>query len=232
MTTANQGVGDLRAETRFQPSPLLRDHGVVSGVTVVISTRQGPHGVLGVHSTRARTFTGDEVHFLLAVATVLAVALERLRADADLQKLAAFTQLNPNPAMELAPDGTVTYFNEAALKLASSVHGEHPRAVLPPNVAEILQTCLATDQSHTHLKLAFRPNLLLVPPRDPSRVVHCYVEDITNRLNLKTNCASRRRWNPSVNRRRRRARFQQHAHHHSRLRRHLDGPPGLSRELL
>jgi signal transduction histidine kinase/HAMP domain-containing protein/ActR/RegA family two-component response regulator len=179
-------VGDLRAETRFQPSPLLRDHGVVSGVTVVISTRQGPHGVLGVHSTRARTFTGDEVHFLLAVATVLAVAIERLRADADLQKLAAFTQLNPNPAMELAPNGTVTYFNEAALKLASSVHAERPDAVLPPNVAEILQTCLATDKSHTHLETRIQDRTFSwsFHPVALSRVVHCYVEDITNRLNL------------------------------------------------
>src|ERR1043166_5303638 len=99
-------VGDLRAEARFQPSPLLRNHRVVSGITVVISTRHGPRGILGAHTARARTFTGEEVHFLLAVATALALAIERIQAEAALQKLAAFTQLNPNPALELAPDAT------------------------------------------------------------------------------------------------------------------------------
>ena len=43
---------------------------------------------------------------------------ERERANAEVQKLAAFAQLNPNPAMEFAADGNLIYFNEAALKLA------------------------------------------------------------------------------------------------------------------
>ena len=179
-------VGDLRAEARFQPSPLLRDHRVVSGITVVISTRQGPHGILGAHTARARTFTGDEVHFLLAAATALALAIERSQAEADLQKLAAFTQLNPNPALELAPNGTVTYFNDAALKLALSVHEDHPRAVLPPNLADILRDCLATGQSHMHLETRVKDRTFSwsFHPVALTRIVHCYVEDITNRLSL------------------------------------------------
>ena len=64
-----------------------------------------------------------------------------------MQKLAAFAQLNPNPAMELTGDGTVTYFNDAALKLASSVGQDHPRGILPPNVQEIVRNCLETGQS-------------------------------------------------------------------------------------
>ena len=36
-----------RAETRFTPPPLLADHGVVSGLTVVIGSPQAPYGVLG-----------------------------------------------------------------------------------------------------------------------------------------------------------------------------------------
>jgi signal transduction histidine kinase/HAMP domain-containing protein len=179
-------VTDLRTEARFKPSPFLQDHSVVSGVTVVVSTRHAPHAILGAHTTRLRNFTGDEVHFLLAVATALAQTIERSRAEAKLQELAAFTQLNPNPAMELASDGTVTYFNAAALTLALSVHQEHPRAVLPPNVADILQNCLATRRSSTDLQTRFEDRTFAwsFHPVAAGRAVHCYVEDITARLNL------------------------------------------------
>jgi signal transduction histidine kinase/HAMP domain-containing protein/ActR/RegA family two-component response regulator len=179
-------VTDYRKETRFKPTSLLAEHGVVSGVSVVIATRQGAFGVLGAHTTHARNFTGEEVHFLLSVATALAMAAERNRAEAELQKLAAFAQLNPNPALELTPDGTITYFNDAALKLALSVNEETPRAVLPTNVPDILENVLATGQSRTRLetKIAGRTLSWSFHPVTASRVVHCYVEDITDRLNL------------------------------------------------
>jgi GAF domain-containing protein len=77
--------------------------------------------VLGVYTTRPREFSGDDVHFLMAVATVLALAVERKNSEAESQKLAAFAQLNPNPAMELNADGTISYFNDAALKLAPPI---------------------------------------------------------------------------------------------------------------
>ncbi|HYG35552.1 MAG TPA: HAMP domain-containing protein, partial [Clostridia bacterium] len=44
-------VEDFASETRFGPSPFLRDHGVISGVTVAISGQDQPFGVLGAHTT-------------------------------------------------------------------------------------------------------------------------------------------------------------------------------------
>ena len=80
-------VTDLRAETRFKGSKLLHDHQVVSGLSVII--RGGvvgqPFGVLGVHTRQPRTFTEDDVHFLRAVANVLAQAIERDRTGKALQ---------------------------------------------------------------------------------------------------------------------------------------------------
>ncbi len=188
--TLNSGepvvVGDFRHETRFQAPPLLTEHGVVSGVSVVIATRQRPYGVLGAHTARARKFTGEEAHFLMSVATALAMAAERSRAEAELQKLAAFAQLNPNAALELAPDGTITYFNDAALKLALSGKKAHPRAVLPANVVEIVQSSLATGRSRMRLETKFEGRTLSwsFHPVAASHVVHCYVQDITDQLNL------------------------------------------------
>ncbi len=78
-------VTDLKKETRFKGMPLLHDHGVVSGMTVVISGRERPYGILGAHTTRLTTFTVDDANFLQAVANVLAAALERSQTEKALR---------------------------------------------------------------------------------------------------------------------------------------------------
>jgi GAF domain-containing protein/DNA-binding CsgD family transcriptional regulator len=70
-------VDDLPSEERFGTPPLLREHEVRSGVTVVIPGRERPFGVLGVDTSRRRRFTRDDVNFLQAVANALVSAIER-----------------------------------------------------------------------------------------------------------------------------------------------------------
>jgi signal transduction histidine kinase/CheY-like chemotaxis protein len=179
-------VEDLKSETRFGGALLLTSHGVVSGVTVAISEQGQAFGVLGAHTTHKRKFTEDEVHFLLAVATVLAMAVARKRAEAELERLALFAQLNPNPAMELSQDGRLTYFNQAAADLANSVGVDETRGILPSNIASIVQTCLTSNQSRVNLetKVGGRTLSWLFHPVRASQVVHAYAEDITDRLSL------------------------------------------------
>jgi nitrogen-specific signal transduction histidine kinase/HAMP domain-containing protein/ActR/RegA family two-component response regulator len=181
-------ITDMRQERRFIAPHLLIDHSIVSGVCLVISTRQQPYGMLGVYTTTSRAFTGDEVQFLLAVANSLGMAAERLRTDAELQKLAAFAQLNPNPAMELTVDGNISYFNDTALRLALSVELNHPRGLLPADVNAIARSCLDANTCVTQYesKIAGRTLSWSFHPVPASRVVHCYVEDITERLNLES----------------------------------------------
>jgi signal transduction histidine kinase len=85
-------VADLMAETRFTPPPLLADHGVVSGVTVVIGSPANPYGVLGTHTSDRRAFAEDDVNFLQAVANVLAATRERQDDDERLTALATAEQ--------------------------------------------------------------------------------------------------------------------------------------------
>ncbi len=179
-------VADLGAESRFIPSPLLMDHGVVSGVTIAIPTRDRPFGVFCVHTTKPREFIGDEVQFLMAAATAIGMAVEHKRADAELQKRAAFAQLNPNPALEFADDGSIIYFNEAAQKLALSVRKKNPSEVLPPDIGGIVRDCLKTRRSKLRLetKMEDRTFSWSFHPMLPGNVVHCYVEDTTERLSL------------------------------------------------
>jgi PAS domain S-box-containing protein len=70
-------VDDLRTETRFEGSQLLRDHGAVSGLTIVIDLPERPYGVLGGHTARCRSFSLDDTLFLRAVAHIVGEAIER-----------------------------------------------------------------------------------------------------------------------------------------------------------
>ena len=78
-------VRNLMDEERFIPSPLLTEHKIVSGLSVMIPGKDRPFGVLGAHTIRPRGFTGDDVNFLEAVANVLAAAIERKQAEEDLR---------------------------------------------------------------------------------------------------------------------------------------------------
>jgi PAS domain S-box-containing protein len=79
-------VEDFSTETRFTPPPLVREHGLVSGITVIIGGSERPFGILSAHTNRRRTFTPDDVHFLQAAANVLAAAVERRRTAEELRQ--------------------------------------------------------------------------------------------------------------------------------------------------
>jgi signal transduction histidine kinase len=173
-------------ETRFRASPFLAEHGVVSSVTVAVSGQGHSFGILGAYTARPRKFTEDEVHFLLAIATLLAMAAARKKAEAEILKLAAFAQLNPNPAMELTADGTITYCNDAAYKLTRAVGRGDPQAILPSNIDHVLKTCLETGQRVLRLEIQIEGRTLSWSfyPVTESRIVHGYVDDVTEHINL------------------------------------------------
>jgi PAS domain S-box-containing protein len=79
-------ISDLGRESRFTPSHLLREHGVVSGVTVTIEGQERPFGVIAAYTTSRRNFTDEEIHFLLSFAYVLATAVDRAQAEGKLRE--------------------------------------------------------------------------------------------------------------------------------------------------
>jgi PAS domain S-box-containing protein len=74
-------VEDLRSETRFGSTPLLQEHGVVSGISVIVGGSERPFGILGAHTKQRRTFTEDDTNFIQTIANVLATAIERHRDE-------------------------------------------------------------------------------------------------------------------------------------------------------
>jgi signal transduction histidine kinase/HAMP domain-containing protein/ActR/RegA family two-component response regulator len=179
-------VPDLRMEMRFHGAPFLIENGVISSVTVAIATNEATFGVLGAHTTHARTFTEDEVHFLLSIGHVLAMAVQRIRSESEMQKLASFAQLNPNPAIELTDEGRVTYSNTAARDLANSLGAEDPELLLPPNSSEVIDACVVCRKSAENVESQRNGRTLSwsFHPVPGAPLVHAYFEDITERLSL------------------------------------------------
>ncbi len=79
-------VTDFGDEDRFGSPDLLTEHGVQSGMSVVIQGEDRPFGVLGVHSRAPRAFSGADADFLQAAANVVAAAAERAEARARLER--------------------------------------------------------------------------------------------------------------------------------------------------
>jgi PAS domain S-box-containing protein len=109
-------VGDLRREVRFSGPALLRDHGVVSGMSVIIYDRPDrPFGVLGAHTTAQHHFTDHDARFLQAMANVLAAAVQQRRSVEALReserRFQALADSVPEVVWTSGPDGRCDYLN-------------------------------------------------------------------------------------------------------------------------
>jgi PAS domain S-box-containing protein len=114
-------VEDLRTETRFSGPPLLHEHGVVSGMSVIIHGQDRPFGVLGMHTTARRTFSPDDIHFLQAVANVLAEAVKRQRAEEAVRRneawLGSLINTTQDAVISIDRQGRIVLFNPAAERI-------------------------------------------------------------------------------------------------------------------
>ncbi|MCF7707750.1 MAG: response regulator [Verrucomicrobia bacterium] len=111
---------------------------------------------------------------------------DRKQAEAKIERLAAFASQNPNPVFEFSKDGDLTYFNFAAKRIAELVDCSDPSGVLPENVKSIVLSSLKSEKEMRNIKsiIGDRTISLSFFPIPKSRVVHCYAEDITERLNM------------------------------------------------
>jgi len=111
---------------------------------------------------------------------------ERDRAANEIRKLAVFPELNPNPVLEFDARGQLTYFNRAAVSLAQSIGIESVGQMLPSGHAEFVAECLEMQRPRLRYETRHGTRTLSWSfyPIVTHSVVHCYVGDITERLQL------------------------------------------------
>ena len=76
---------DLRTETRFSGSQLLRDHHVVSGMSAIIPGKEKPFGVLAIYTTKTRLYQLHDTRFLKGICGILGSAIERFKTEEELR---------------------------------------------------------------------------------------------------------------------------------------------------
>lgn len=142
---------NLRTESRFEAPALLEEHGVVSGISVVIEGRERPFGVLGAHSARPRPFTREDASFMQVVSNILAAAVERGRADEALRESGA----RYRGLVEQMP----------AVSYVRGLEAGYPFLYVSPQIRRLL--------GYSPPELVRRPGLFveLVHPDDRARVV-------------------------------------------------------------
>ncbi|KAA9399812.1 response regulator [Haloarcula sp. CBA1130] len=139
-------VTNLAAEDRFSGPQFLLDHGVVSGISVIIGTPAEPWGVLGTHTNEQREFTEDDITFVRGVANILTDAIERAHLERNLRQ----AEQRYQTLLENFPDGGVFLFDDDLRYLVArgeglnvlgltpdDIEGKTLEEVFPPGVAEV-----------------------------------------------------------------------------------------------
>lgn len=131
-----------------------------------------------------RTLNSDGT--VMGISGSLIDITERKLAEHAVQKLAAFPQFNPNPVLEFAADGSLSYSNDAARALAQSFDKEDLMSVLPPDPALIVKDCLATGLKRLREEVCLDGRTIVWSffPVVQTQVVHCYGADVTDVLSL------------------------------------------------
>lgn len=113
---------------------------------------------------------------------------ERKEQESAIEKLAAFPRLNPNPIFELTSEGRVSYFNDAAEKMAHNLGKLHPAEILPADATSVVKECLSSGQSNTGREVVIGNRILSWSffPIIPLQVVHGFATDITERVTLES----------------------------------------------
>ncbi|MFV1982611.1 MAG: response regulator [Thiohalomonadales bacterium] len=106
-------------DNRFAPMNFLREHGIISGISIGVSASNQIHGLLGVYTKEKRIFKPEEVSFLRSVSNVLAEAITRIEVDAALRESeerfrAVFEQTVDSIVLVDAKTGKILEFNDSA----------------------------------------------------------------------------------------------------------------------
>jgi diguanylate cyclase (GGDEF)-like protein/PAS domain S-box-containing protein len=108
---------------------------------------------------------------------------ERVRAEEENQRLAAFLRAAPGPALECDPAGRVVFVNPAAERMTGELGLPRPAALLPGGHADLVRGALATGGRvlRVEVELGGRTLSWAYHGQPPLGLVHCLAEDVSAR---------------------------------------------------
>lgn len=138
-------VLDVLAEPPLAGDAFLREHGVITGVTAALRRGTGAFGFVGVYSTHPRRFDRNERYFLADIANILALAIERGRAEATTHALA---EVGRDLSASLDPAGVARSAVDSLCKLLNA-----PMAVLyrlDPDSGDLVSAAVSDAAVQAH----------------------------------------------------------------------------------
>jgi two-component system, cell cycle sensor histidine kinase and response regulator CckA len=174
----------LNPSTRANFSRQIQQQNVVSSFEAEVLRKDGKTIWISENARAVRNLQGEIEYYEGTVENIT----QRKQAEQDMLRLAAFPQWNPNPVLEFSANGDLTYFNQAAQLMANSLGLDHPLAMLPDNAAVMVRECHLSGQSIIQREIPIGSRTLCWSffPIPVNRVIHCYVEDATERLDLES----------------------------------------------
>lgn len=158
-------VKNLLTEKRFNGPPLLHDHNVISGMSVIIHRKDKPYGVLGIHTTTERPFTQEDVAFLQAVSNVLSMAIDHKESEVHLRESEERfrTLADTAPVLIWMSDtkNNGTYFNKVWLeftgrKVEDELGTGWVESIHPDDLKRATETCTFAFNDRKPFKMEFR----------------------------------------------------------------------------
>jgi diguanylate cyclase (GGDEF)-like protein/PAS domain S-box-containing protein len=155
-------VEDFARETRFPMPAMLKEHGIASGVEVVVGGAGVPFGIIGAYSRECGAFHAESMNFLQTIANVLGTAVERRNAEQKLSYLAQFDSLTELPNRDLFRDRLaqtleqakrndwtlgILYIDLDGFKVVNDTFGHGAGDKLLALVAQRLKACVRTSDT-------------------------------------------------------------------------------------
>ena len=168
---------DLQVPTRNR----CNQNGYESVALIPLRSGHAIVGLLQLNDRRRDCFTPKMIRFFEEIGASIGIALERIKAEQDIENLAKFPSENPFPVLRIARDGTILYANSAASGFLEH-WGRQVGKSAPPDWCELIAEVLESGR-HRIRQVEWEGRILsfMATPVAEAGYVNIYGRDITRR---------------------------------------------------